>query len=196
MSKPSNAESLIGSARHVTADALLESFHSSASKADLTGYFGCFDKQGRFLGTDATENWSAVEFYDFSKPHFVKGGGWTYTYVPGTRKYTHYLQSDGSPNFCTFDEILTNCSFGTCRGSGSLVFNPNVSCWFIAAYHLTFPVPNDMAEDITSKIKASDPALKLQLADQAAAQLLAELELEDAPEKGKSKSSKKKKSNK
>jgi len=193
MSKSNSVESVLGSSRHGSVDSLLEAFHSAASKADLTAYFGCFDKTGRFLGTDATENWSATEFYSFCKPHFARGNGWTYTPVAGSRKVTHYTQLDGTPNFCTFDEILLNEGFGTCRGSGSLLHNPEFSSWFVAAYHLSFPVPNDIAHDITNTIKAADPGLKAKLADQAAAELLAELELEDEPKKEKGKSSKKKK---
>lgn len=186
-------ESILGNSRYSTVDQLLESFHTSASNADLAKYFGCFDKAGRFLGTDATENWDAIEFYKFCKPHFAKGSGWTYVPVAGSRKVTHFTSADGTPNFCTFDEILFNDSFGTCRGSGSLIFNQSTSSWLVAAYHLSFPVPNDIAGEVTATLKAADPSLKSKLADQAAAQLLAELELEDAPEKSKSKSSKKKK---
>ena len=193
MAKVSGVDSVLGSSRHSTVDLLLEAFHSAASNADLTKYFACFDKAGRFLGTDATENWDAIEFYNFCKPYFAKGSGWTYVPVRGSRKVSYYANVDGTPNFCTFDEILFNDSFGTCRGSGSLIYSQATCSWLVAAYHLSFPVPNDIAGEVTATLKAADPTLKSKLADQAAVQLLAELELEDAPEKAKSKSSKKKK---
>lgn len=193
MSKSSVAEGVLGCSSYGSVDQLLDAFHAAASKADLAAYFGCFDKTGRFLGTDATENWSATEFYSFCKPHFARGNGWTYTPMAGSRKVTHYNHTDGRPNFCTFDEILLNDGFGTCRGTGSLLYNQASSCWLVAAYHLSFPVPNDIAHDITSTIKSADPTLKAKLADQAAADLLAELELEDEPKKEKAKSGKKKK---
>lgn len=182
--------SKIGSARFGTVDLLLDAFHKAASVADLTGYFGCFDVNGRFLGTDASENWSAAEFLAFCKPHFSKGNGWTYTVQPGSRKVVQFAHHDGSANFCTFDEILFNDSFGTCRGSGTLIYSASISSWHVAAYHLSFPIPNEIAHDITATIKAADPGLKGKLADQAAAELLAELDLEDEK---KTKSSKKKK---
>jgi len=193
MAKVGAVDSILGSSRHSTVDQLLEAFHSAASNADLTKYFACFDKGGRFLGTDATENWDAIGFYNFCKPYFAKGSGWTYVPIVGSRKVTYFTHVDGTPNFCTFDENLFNDSFGTCRGSGSLIFNQATGSWLVAAYHLSFPVPNDIAGEVTATLKAADPALKSKLADQAAAQLLAELEREDAPEKSKSKSSKKKK---
>jgi hypothetical protein len=173
-------EQAIGSSRHATVDALLDSFHTAAAKADLVAYFGCMDKRGRFLGTDATENWTAGDFYDFTKPYFASGKGWTYVPVAGSRKVTYYPgPSIEAAQFCTFDEILHNESFGTCRGSGTLVYSSEHGCWFVAAYHLNFPVPNDLAGEVTTLIKKGDPSSQAKQADAAAAQLLAELELAD-----------------
>lgn len=185
----------IASGRHATVNVLLDSYHAAAAKADLAAYFGCMDKQGRFLGTDATENWSAFEFYDFTKPHFATGIGWAYIPMSGTRKVTYFPgpSSEGA-KFCTFDELLHNESFGTCRGSGTLIYNEEHNCWFIAAYHLSFPVPNDLANNVTTLIKKGDPILQSNQAEAAAAKLIAELELEGFVEKaGSSKGSKKKK---
>jgi hypothetical protein len=169
---------VIARGRHATVDQLLDTFHSSARKADLATYFGCFDQRGRFLGTDATENWSATEFYDFTKPHFATGKGWTY--IPtGQRQVTYYPgPSSDNAAFCTFDEQLHNDGFGSCRGSGTLIRDETLNCWLIASYHLTFPVPNDIAHKVTDLIKSADSTLQSKQADAAAAQLLAELELE------------------
>lgn len=188
-------EALIGVSNHATIDALLDTFHRAAAAADLALYFGCFHKTGRFLGTDASENWSAVEFLAYTQPHFVKGEGWTYTVTAGSRKVTTYCSDDGTATFATFDELLLNSSFGTCRGSGTLVFNKEKLTWLIAAYHLTFPVPNDLAHDITKQLMSADSGHKQRQADQAAAELLAELDMEDS-DKGKPKSTKKKKGSK
>eukprot|EP00428_Durinskia_dybowskii_P060867 CAMPEP_0170369604 /NCGR_PEP_ID=MMETSP0117_2-20130122/8070_1 /TAXON_ID=400756 /ORGANISM="Durinskia baltica, Strain CSIRO CS-38" /LENGTH=196 /DNA_ID=CAMNT_0010624331 /DNA_START=62 /DNA_END=652 /DNA_ORIENTATION=+ len=174
-------DDIIGSGRHKSVDQLLDSYHRAAAKADLVAYFGCMDKQGRYLGTDASENWSSTEFYDFCKPYFATGRGWTYIPIPKSRKVTYFPgpTSEGAV-FCTFDELLHNDSFGSCRGSGSLIYSTEFDCWFIAAYHLTFPVPNDIADEITDRIKSEDGTLLASKADAAAAELLAELELEEA----------------
>ena len=183
-------ESAIGTGRHGSVTSLLDAFHSAAAQADLATYFGCFALEGRFLGTDASENWSAHEFFDFCRPHFASGQGWTYKPLPNSRKFSYFPSSDAGNQdnsaFCTFDELLVNDSFGTCRGSGSCVYDAVCKCWFIAAFHLSFPVPNDIAHEITKQIKLSDVGQKQMQADAAAAELLAELELEEASDVGKS----------
>ena len=188
---------VIGTGKYDGIDALLDSFHQSAGKADLKTYFGCFDKQGRFLGTDPAENWSARDFYVFTKPHFAAGNGWTYHTVPKSRKVTYFPgPSAEGASFCTFDELLFNDSFGSCRGSGTLVYNTQANSWLIAAYHLSFPVPNDLAEEVTDKLKSADTGYKQMQADIAAAELLAELELEETTTATRGSSKKKNKSNK
>ncbi len=101
--------------------------------------------------------------------------------------------------FGTFDEILTSISFPcTCRGSGSLVYNPEHSCWLIVLYHLTFPVPNDLASDICGRIsvfkKKSDLDARAALANLAAEELLSASATNDLKEshskKGKKKTKK------
>lgn len=42
-----------------------------------------FSESGRFLGTDATENWSAEEFRKYAEPAFAAGNGWNYTPTGG-----------------------------------------------------------------------------------------------------------------
>lgn len=186
----------IGSGRHATVEALLDAYHAAASRADIQSYFGCMHRLGRFVGTDSTENWSSEEFHDFCLPYFASGQGWTYVPVSSSRKFGYFPgPSAQGAQFCTFDELLHNDSFGTCRGTGTLVYDADLSSWFIAAYHLSFPVPNDAAREVTALIKKNDSTLKEKQADAAAAQLLAELELEESADKktGGGKSSKKKK---
>jgi hypothetical protein len=187
----------IASSRHNSPDALLNAFHSAAMATDLNAYFGCFHQTSRFLGTDASENWTVEEFYDFSRPYFKAGHGWSYNLVAGTRKFVHFPSKvEAESMFCTFDEVLLNDGFGTCRGSGTLVFDSSSKSWFIAQYHLTFPVPNDLAEDVTKLISAKDVNLQQAKADQAAAELLKELELEDSTTQNPKNSQKKKKNKK
>jgi hypothetical protein len=112
--------SIIGQGKFASIDQLLETFHLAASRGDPIGYFGCFDVKGRFFGTDATENWSAEEFFQFSKPHFHQGG-WTYTPSAIPRKIS-YFPSEEMPSIALFDELVVSADFHlTCRGTGSTV---------------------------------------------------------------------------
>ena len=58
-----------------------------------------------------------------------------------------YSSPENKPIFATFDELLDSESFGaTSRGTGTLIFGSN--CWFIASYHLSFPIPDDIAKTV------------------------------------------------
>ena len=169
----------VASATHNDVHDLLDSFHLAAKNANLKAYFGCFHAKGTFLGTDATENWTIDKFFEYSEPHFKSGKGWTYVPIRESRK-TIFFELGTSSTLCTFDEILNSESFGVqARGSGSLIRENSSSLWFISSYHLSFPIPNDIAKGITLKIQAFDKLNSVKKADEAAAELLAELEFED-----------------
>ena len=55
-----------------------------------------------------------------------------------------------------FDELLDSKSYGTSRGTGTLVLTADG--WRVSQYALTFPIPNDLAKDMTGKIKAFEAA--------------------------------------
>lgn len=124
----------------------LNSFHEAASKADGKTYFSLFAPEGVFIGTDAGERWTVEEFKKYAEPHFKKGKGWTYV------KRTRHVDFTTSGDAAWFDEILDSKNYGTSRGSG--VLRKIGNDWRIAQYHLTFPIPNDLAEKMTSEIKA------------------------------------------
>jgi hypothetical protein len=174
---------IIASGRHRTVGGLLDAFHLAAAKSDFVRYMGCFATTGRFLGTDPGENWCATEFFDYARPHFAAGQGWTYKLIPGTRKSTCFpSEEESTMQFCIFDELLLNETFGTCRGTGSLVYDREEHAWLIASYHLSFPVPNDIAMEITQLLAKADTHSRENQAEVAAAELLAELEAEGAGE--------------
>lgn len=66
-----------------------------------------------------------------------------------------------------FDELLTHDTYGRCRGTGVVVrvprsgagpdpddaHNPPAHQWRIAHYSLTFLVPNDVAREVTGRIR-------------------------------------------
>lgn len=128
--------------------AVLDRFNAAAGAADFDGYFDCFAEDGVFLGTDATERWTLAEFKAFARPYFEAGRGWLY--VPGERHVV--VSSDGG--YAWFDEALTSESYGACRGSG--VMQRTADGWKVAQYHLTIPIPNDLAKQVVELIRAHE----------------------------------------
>jgi ketosteroid isomerase-like protein len=124
---------------------VLAAFHTAASEADGETYFGLFTDDAVYLGTDASERWTVEEFRAFADPYFSEGRGWTYTVT--SRNIA--IGPNGSTAW--FDELLWNESYGTCRGTGVLIETPDG--WRIAQYHLTFPIPNALAKEMTERIK-------------------------------------------
>jgi hypothetical protein len=133
---------------------LLDDFHNAASNGDFDQYFSCFHPNGRFIGTDKTENWTATEFKEYSRPHFGLGkSAWTFVPLQESRKCDIFPGADGTPAFATFDEHLVSDSFGTtCRGTGSAVWDASKERWLISQFHLSFPIPNPLAEDMCKSI--------------------------------------------
>ncbi|MFK8013340.1 MAG: nuclear transport factor 2 family protein [Marinicellaceae bacterium] len=128
-----------------TINATLDTLHLAASKADSKTYFDLFTDNAYFIGTDVSEYWNINDFKVFAKPYFDKGQGWTYV----TR--SRQVELNESENVAWFHEILDNQSYGTTRGTGVLILVNNQ--WKISQYHLTIPIPNEMAKEITAKIK-------------------------------------------
>jgi hypothetical protein len=128
--------------------AVLDLMHDVAARADFDAYFACFAEDAVFLGTDATERWTMPEFKEYCRPYFAQGRGWSY--VPRERHITMVV---GSQNCAIFDELLVNAKYGTCRGSGVLVRRGKD--WRVGQYNLSFPIPNDLAEDVTRRVRAA-----------------------------------------
>lgn len=126
----------------------LDAFHAAAAHSDFKGYFDLFTPDGVFIGTDAHERWSVREFKAYAKPAFDGHRGWVY--VPRFRHVT----IAATPCRCVawFDELLDSKGYGTSRGTGVLI--KGAHGWKIAQYALTFPIPNDLAKDMTARIKA------------------------------------------
>lgn len=128
--------------------ATLDALHAAAAKADGPAYFALYTPDATYLGTDAAERWSLADFKGYAMPYFSKGQGWTY--VPRERHITI------APVACRcvawFDELLDSQSYGTSRGTGTLVLTPQG--WRVSQYALTFPIPNDLAHGMTDQIKA------------------------------------------
>lgn len=125
--------------------AVLDAFHSAAAKADEEAYFALLAPNAVFLGTDATERWDKTAFRAFAHPYFSQGKGWTFK--PRDRHID--LSRDGKVAW--FDELLDSESYGECRGTG--VLEKVDGGWKITQYHLTIPMPNDLAKEFVARIR-------------------------------------------
>ena len=123
----------------------LDNFHQAASDANQQQYFELLTDNAVFIGTDATERWDKNAFIAFAKPYFDKGKGWTY--IPRNRHVT----LSGSGQVAWFDEMLDSQSYGECRGTGVLELTENG--WKISQYHLTIPLPNELAKSVVKQIQ-------------------------------------------
>lgn len=123
-------------------NAVLDNYHRAAAAGDWDNYFDLMSEDGVFLGTDAGERWPKAVFREYAGNR----SGWLYTPQERNINFT----PDG--NTAWFDEILESASYGTSRGTGVLI--RTASGWKISQYHLTFPIPNDLARDVTDQIKA------------------------------------------
>ncbi|MEM6732204.1 MAG: nuclear transport factor 2 family protein [Myxococcota bacterium] len=125
--------------------AVLDDFHAAAAQADEPRYFGHFAKGAVFLGTDPTERWTVEQFRVYAHERFSKGQGWTY--VPSERSVVFGAKQ----TVAWFHEVVTNASYGKCRGTGTLVLEGGK--WKIAQYSLSLPLPNRMFKDIADKVR-------------------------------------------
>jgi len=131
-------------------DKALSSFHEAASKANWDGYFGLMSDDAIFLGTDANERWDKETFRN---GYASRSKGWTYIMRERNINFT----PDG--NTAWFDELLDNDKYGTSRGTGVLI--RTTDGWKISQYHLTFPIPNDLADGITQQIHTFEAKQKM-----------------------------------
>jgi tetratricopeptide (TPR) repeat protein len=123
------------------AGATLDALHRAASEADWPAYFALYHPAARFLGTDAAEDWDLATFRAYAEA----SQGWTYT--PRSRRLYR-----PAGDVVMFHELLDHARYGTSRGSGALVWTDGGMR--IAQYHLTFPIPNALAREITQEVRA------------------------------------------
>lgn len=131
----------------------LDTLHAAAAAADGERYFGLFAPDAVFIGTDATERWTVEQFRGYALPLFARGTGWVY------RPRERHITLTSLPCACIawFDELLDSENYGTSRGTGVLVRDEGAA-WKIAQYALTFTMPNDLAAELTGRIRAFERA--------------------------------------
>jgi hypothetical protein len=127
----------------------LDQLHLSASKSNGAVYFNLFTEDAVFLGTDASERWPIAEFIAFATPYFEAGKGWTYL------KIERHINVSADGKHASFDELLENKSYGLCRGTGVLRLAEGQ--WKVEQYHLTIPVPNEIARNVVEQIRGLSP---------------------------------------
>lgn len=129
----------------ININAVLDTWHKSASEANFKDYFNAMTDDAIFIGTDATENWNKTAFQAFAKPYFDKGKAWNFTALE-----RHIYFSDDKKT-AWFDELL-NTQMKICRGSGVMVLVNNH--WKIKHYVLSMTIPNDNIDEV---IKVKTP---------------------------------------
>lgn len=149
---PQGPPMLVATPEEPEVRAVLDRLHAAAARADGSAYFELFTPDAVYIGTDVTERWTLDQFRAFAEPYIRSGRGWTYTLRPGTR----HIGWSADQQTAWFDEILDNASYGTTRGTGVLVRTPQG--WRIAQYHLTIPVPNDLARELVGRIREHERA--------------------------------------
>lgn len=154
LAQPSGAARVVAAPDLATVEVtdVLNRFHRAAARADAKDYFGLFAPDAVFIGTDATERWTIDQFRAYAEPHFSKGKGWLY--VPRERHVA--FSADG--RVAWFDELLDSPGYGASRGTGVLLKTD--AGWRLAQYALTFPIPNELAKELTARIKAFEAERK------------------------------------
>jgi hypothetical protein len=130
--------------------AVLDALHHNASVANEDAYFALFAPEGVFFGTDITERWGVEEFRAYAHARFAQGQGWTYV----LREATRNIEFDPAGQVAWFDEILDNANYGATRGTGAMRLMDGA--WKITQYHLTIPIPNELARDVVEQIRGLD----------------------------------------
>lgn len=144
------ALSVLSASPETDIEAVIDRMHQAASHADGLDYFGQFTPDARFIGTDATEQWSLAAFRAYAEPYFARGQGWTYV----SRERTVTIAPVDCRCIAWFDETLDNASYGRVRGSGVLRLTDDG--WKIEQYVLSFAVPNDRADAVVAAMRAAE----------------------------------------
>jgi len=127
-------------------EALLTEFHAAAAEADAERHFACFAEDAVFLGTDASERWTAAELRALLEPVFARGER-----RKTVATETHVTVSDGG-RLAWFDQRLESERWGEMRGSG--VARKAGERWEIVQYVWSFPVPNELVPELSERFRA------------------------------------------
>lgn len=130
--------------------AMLDSFNVAAANADYTRYFGFYNENATFNGTDATENWDKAAYMAWAKPYFDKKTTWNFTAIKRNIYFGKYA------DMAWFEELL-NTQMKICRGSGVVVKQGNQ--WKVQQYVLSTSIPNSILDSVISLKAAIEDSL-------------------------------------
>lgn len=127
----------------------LDALHSSASAADGAAFFERLDPDVVWIGSAASDRWTRTGLQALATPLFEAGEGWTVT----ARARQVWLAPDPCDCLAWADEELESDVFSTAVGN-ALMRRGEDGEWRVWRYALTYPIPNDLARDMTDEIKA------------------------------------------
>lgn len=134
------------------AAAALETMHAAASHADSAAWADRLAPDLVWIGNETSERWDREALLAFAAPVFARGEGWTYS----ARERHVTLAPDPCACLAWFDEVLDSATYGTARGEGMLVRSGED--WRVLRYALSYPIPNDLAKEMTVEIRAFEAA--------------------------------------
>lgn len=141
---------IAGVAPEIEIGRVLDQWHAAAANADEALYFSFFaDDDSIFMGTDATERWTAKAFREWARPYFERGRAWSF------RAVSRHISVSSTGTTAWFDEALETPNLGPCRGSGVLTLTDGA--WRIAHYNLSVPIPNGIVDEVVRMIAAESP---------------------------------------
>lgn len=134
------------------AAAALDAMHAAAARSDGAAWADGLAPGLVWVGNETSERWNREAFLGFAAPVFARGDGWVYF---GRERHVT-LAPDPCACVAWFDEVLDSETYGTARGEGMLVRDGET--WRVLRYALSYPIPNDLANGMTTEIKAFEAA--------------------------------------
>jgi hypothetical protein len=128
-------------------NAFVDAWHDDAAHARMA-YFDKIAPDGIYIGTDRGELWQRDAFKAWARKFFERGSAWTFH---ATRRNV-YASEDGKTIW--FDELLDTANMGHCMASG--VLRKTAKGFEIVHYQLSIAVPNEVAGQVTSLVKAAE----------------------------------------
>ena len=136
--------------------AALDALHAAAARADSAAWADRLAPGMVWIGNETSERWDRDAFLGFAAPIFARGEGWTYAARNGGRDRHVTLAPDPCACVAWFDEVLDSQTYGTARAEGMMVRDG--ADWRVLRYALSYPIPNDLADGMTTEIKAFEAA--------------------------------------
>ncbi len=128
-------------------NAFVDAWHDDAAHARMA-YFDKIAPDGVYIGTDRGELWQRDAFKEWARKFFERGSAWRFH---ATRRNV-YAADDGKTIW--FDELLDTPNMGHCMASG--VIRKTATGFEIVHYQLSMAVPNEVAGQVTSLVKAAE----------------------------------------